>query len=391
MATQSVLTSSPTPAKTNKQPHILIVDDDAAARRLLTTSLKGVGFEVTIASRGAEALEIIQDNTPDIVLLDYEMPGLNGAEVCAWIRASTITLIKELPVIMFTAHTAETEEVGCLSAGANDFVTKPVSLSILQARIHTQLRLRAYALELEKWRESHEADLMSAKATQQAIVPHETPYVPGWEVEAHFEPLIQVGGDIYGWKELSDGRWMFWLADGTGHGVAAALITTLATHLFSSASELSTSPATILNLVNKEFIRVVGGNTFMTACCAVVEENGSMTFSSAGHPPLYVQRHDGRVDSYASKRTILGLVSNISITDFTIEMEKGDIAVFYTDGIYSMKSADGEPFSNEVVEEVLQKKLLNEDAPEDLIARIADIAKDASRDDDIAVITLRKV
>lgn len=390
MNPQTVLLS-PVQLVRNKLPHILIVDDDAAARRLLSTSLKAVGFDVTIASGGDEAVKLIQSDTPDVVLLDYEMPGLNGAEVCAWIRASTITVIKELPVIMFTAHTAETEEIGCLEAGANDFVTKPVSLSILQARIQTQLRLRAYALELEKWREAREADLQSARATQQAIVPHETPYVPGWEVESHFEPLIQVGGDIYGWRELSDGKWLFWLADGTGHGAAAALITALATHLFSKAGEVSSSPAEILNIVNKEFIRVIGGNTFMTACCAVVDEKGSMTFSSAGHPPLFIQRSDKRVDSYAAKRTMLGLVDNIRTNDFTIVMEKGDTAVLYTDGLYSMKSKEGSRFSDEIVEKVLLKQILKPDAPEDLISRIEDLSEDATRDDDMVVITLKKV
>ena len=117
----------------------------------------------------------------------------------------------------------------CLQAGANDFVTKPVSVAVLEARIQTQLRLRALRAELqvrnaelERWQREQEADLEAARVTQRAIVPSKPPPIEGWDVAWMYEPLIQVGGDIFGWRSLAAKRWSL-ARRATGHGASAAL------------------------------------------------------------------------------------------------------------------------------------------------------------------------
>ena len=124
-------------------------------------SLRGDGFEVSLARDGEEALAEIERDCPDVVVLDFEMPVLNGAAVCASLRRHKNDAVREVPVIMLTAHADEADEVACLEAGANDFVTKPASRAALSARIRTQLRLRALGnelraqnAELTRWRES---------------------------------------------------------------------------------------------------------------------------------------------------------------------------------------------------------------------------------------------
>ena len=90
--------------------------------------------------------------------------------------------------------------------------------------------------ELEKWRRNLERDLAAARLTQQSLIPQKPLALPGWEVATCYRPVIQVGGDIYGWLRMKDGRILFWIADGTGHGAAAALLTTLAKLLFHHGS-----------------------------------------------------------------------------------------------------------------------------------------------------------
>src|SRR5436305_4281915 len=126
---------------------------------------------------------------------------------------------------MLSAHTDEAEEISCLQAGANDFVTKPVPRDILTARIHTQLRLRSMANELRqrneelgRWRTEHEADLAAAHATQQVLIPVRLPTAEGWSIESIYQPVIEIGGDIFGWRPSTDGRWHLWVVDATGHG-----------------------------------------------------------------------------------------------------------------------------------------------------------------------------
>ena len=84
---------------------------------------------------------MLQAETPALLLLDFHMPELSGAEVLSRLRADRRAAIAQLPIIMLTGDGGEESEVRCLEAGANDFVTKPISLPVLRARIETQLRL----------------------------------------------------------------------------------------------------------------------------------------------------------------------------------------------------------------------------------------------------------
>jgi CheY-like chemotaxis protein len=206
---------------------ILVVDDDALSRRLLAQLLTAAGYKCRVCKDGSEALEIVHARPPSLLLLDFDMPGLNGAEVLTRLRSDHNPAVAQIPVIMLTAHGSEESEVSCLRAGADDFVTKPVNAAVLRARIETQLRLRSMRRqlerqndELENWRRDLERDLAAARLTQQSLIPQKPPALPGWEVATCYRPVIQVGGDIYGWLRMTDGRILFWIADGTGHGAA---------------------------------------------------------------------------------------------------------------------------------------------------------------------------
>src|ERR1044072_7948378 len=227
----------------NSHAEILIVDDDALSRKILAQVLTSAGYKCEVCENGAEALKIIHGKPPSLLLLDFDMPGANGAEVLRQLRSDEQHAIAQVPTIMLTAHGSEQSEVSCLQAGADDFVTKPVNASVLRARIETQLRLRSMRQqvqqqkdELEKGRRELERDLAAARLTQQSLIPQKPLVMPGWQVATCYRPVIQVGGDIYGWLRMKDGRILFWIADGTGHGAAAALLTTLAKLLFHHGS-----------------------------------------------------------------------------------------------------------------------------------------------------------
>jgi two-component system response regulator MprA len=115
---------------------ILVADDDQAVRESLRRSLTFNGYEVTVAGDGAEALEKSQHDQPDLVLLDVNMPELDGLEVCRQIRASG----SEVPVLMLTARVEVGDRVLGLDAGADDYLPKPFALEELLARIRALLR-----------------------------------------------------------------------------------------------------------------------------------------------------------------------------------------------------------------------------------------------------------
>lgn len=201
---------------THECDEILVADDDPTSRRLLVRTLSNAGFQCQESADGLETLRLVESRVPCLLLLDFDMPGLNGAEVLKRLRANEDPAVAQLPAIMLTGHGGEESEVRCLEAGANDFVTKPINAAVLRARIETQLRLRSMRSqlqqqndELEAFRANTERDLAAARLTQQSLIPQKSPMLDGWDVAAVYRPVIQVGGDIYGWLRMGDGRSLF--------------------------------------------------------------------------------------------------------------------------------------------------------------------------------------
>jgi two-component system, OmpR family, KDP operon response regulator KdpE len=122
---------------------ILIVDDEPQIRRVLRTTLTSQGYTVAEAKSGDEALEMIRDERPDLILLDVNMPGRSGLETCREIRATG-----DVPIIMLTVRNTEKDKVQALDAGADDYVVKPFGSEELMARMRAALRRMAPAESL---------------------------------------------------------------------------------------------------------------------------------------------------------------------------------------------------------------------------------------------------
>jgi two-component system, OmpR family, KDP operon response regulator KdpE len=117
------------------QGRILVVDDEPQIRRVMRTTLIAEGYEVVDALSGEDALELLRAQRFDLVLLDINLPGINGVETCREIRATS-----DVAVIMMTVRSSQRDKVEALDAGADDFVTKPFGISELLARIRAALR-----------------------------------------------------------------------------------------------------------------------------------------------------------------------------------------------------------------------------------------------------------
>src|SRR6266581_36040 len=120
------------------KPSILIVEDEEALTLLLRYNLEAEGYGVETAARGDEADLLLKERSPDLVILDWMLPGLSGIELCRRLRARPET--KRLPIIMLTARGEESERVRGLATGADDYIVKPFSVPELLARIRALLR-----------------------------------------------------------------------------------------------------------------------------------------------------------------------------------------------------------------------------------------------------------
>ena len=125
---------------------ILIVDDEEITRHLMKTLLSPL-YDVFSATSGQEAIDFCQQTPPDIVLLDFEMPVMNGYETCAELKSNLLT--QDIPVIFVTAHNDADKQDACWEAGCVDFVTKPYSPKTLMQRINAHLNIKFMADELK--------------------------------------------------------------------------------------------------------------------------------------------------------------------------------------------------------------------------------------------------
>jgi two-component system phosphate regulon response regulator PhoB len=120
------------------QPCVLLVEDEPAQREVLSYNFEAEGFRVTQASNGEEALMLIEEAAPDVIVLDWMLPNVSGIEVCRRLKMRPET--RGVPIIMLSARSEEVDRVRGLETGADDYMIKPYSLVELVARVRTQLR-----------------------------------------------------------------------------------------------------------------------------------------------------------------------------------------------------------------------------------------------------------
>ena len=180
--------------------HVLVVDDDALNRRLVTATLAREGLRTTSAKDGAEALKAIREEPPDVILLDIEMPGIDGFEVLGQIKADE--KLRHLPVIMISGMDDTESVVRCLEIGADDFLPKPFDAAILRARINAGLDRKAlHDLEHERVRD------IFMRFLPEPMVDEVLARTDG---DARIKPELLTGtvlfGDLRGFTSFAEGR-----------------------------------------------------------------------------------------------------------------------------------------------------------------------------------------
>jgi serine phosphatase RsbU (regulator of sigma subunit) len=203
---------------------ILVVDDGPANIRLLAVMLSSLGYKVRKATTGEMALTAIETAIPDLVLLDVNMPGIDGYQVCQTLKADKRT--HDIPVIFISALDEVMDKVKGFSVGGVDYITKPFQLAEVQVRIKTHLALRQLQKELQVKNQELEAERSRAGKIQADLLPKAIPALSNFELAARCLPSRDVGGDFYDWQPLKSGQINLTLGDVMGKGLPAALLMT---------------------------------------------------------------------------------------------------------------------------------------------------------------------
>lgn len=198
-------------------------------------------------------------------------------------------------------------------------------------------------------------ELEVARELQAALLPQDMPIVPGWSVAHSYRTANEVGGDYYDLMPLPDGRIALIVGDASGHGMAAGLVMAIANATLKTALDLDPAPERVAALLNRAIWRIGTKRAFMSIFYAVLDPGtGSLEFIGAGHPFPFVRRQDGRIEELGRGGLPLGMRESLSLESRTIELQPGDLLVFYTDGLAEAVDSSGDSFGYDRVARLLE-------------------------------------
>jgi serine phosphatase RsbU (regulator of sigma subunit) len=207
----------------------------------------------------------------------------------------------------------------------------------------TQQRLEQELRE----RELVEHELRVARSIQQASLPKEVPELEGWQITPYYQPAREVGGDFYDFFELDDGRLGLVVGDATGKGVPAALVMASTRSMLRAVAQAfgSSSPGDVLGRVNDALVTDIPPNMFVTCFYAILDpKSATLSYANAGHDLPYLRHRNGVAEELRARGMPLGLMPTMSYEEKEIELNAGEAAFFYSDGLVEAHDPQGEMF-----------------------------------------------
>ena len=343
---------------------ILIADDDELSLRLLEKKLLDWKHVVFTASDGEIAWGILQDNEVDLVFSDWNMPLLDGPELCRRIRRSG-DFAKYMHVILCTGRQQAKDRMKALDAGADDFLLKPVDFLELQVRLrgverHLKLEgelarqnseLRELNWELSRVHDAIENDLDAAVAAQVEMLPSPILFPGVLNVDWLYVPARSLAGDMFGYFLTDGARLNFFHLDVAGHGISAALLSISVMKFLSPGHDdwkKSTcniraeglSPVSIVEELNNKFLSE--GERYFTICYGDLNlETGLVRLCQAGQPPPMRVTDSGVVYELASGFPV-GLWHPMQYEETRLQLSPGEQLILYSDGITDSANAGGQ-------------------------------------------------
>ena len=360
--------------------YILVVDDNENNRDLLSRQLKEQGYGVDFATNGRQALEKIQRENYDLILLDIIMPKMNGYQVLKWLRDRQW---RHIPVIMISALDELDSVVKCVEMGAEDYLPKPFNPTLLRARIGACLEKKQLrdqeALYLGQLAQANQeittlnerlkaenlrmsAELEVTRQLQEMILPREEELsqINGLEIAGYMKPADEVGGDYYDVLQ-HNGRVKIGIGDVTGHGLeSGVLMIMVQTAVRALMENNETDPIKFLEVINRTIYKNVQRmSSDKNLTLSLVDyQQGSLSLSGQ-HEEMIVVRAGGRVERIETIDLGFPIALEESIIDFVgqtqINLNPGDVVVLYTDGITEAENKSGLQYGLERLCEVVKQ------------------------------------
>lgn len=384
-------------------PRILVVDDNEDNRYTLTLYLDLEGHRnIVTANDGEEAIVRLKSEPFDLVLLDVMMPKVDGYEVLFWLKDQP--RLRDLPVIMISALNEINSVIRCIELGAVDYLFKPFNPTLLMARLGATLEKKQLRDQVNAHLNRLENELEAARKLQLGMVPHVFPSPTAqWPIDlfAMMEPAREVGGDLYDFFTLPDGRLCFLVGDVSGKGMPAALFMARTKSLVRMAAELMRSgdggvarASDIIGRVNRELAVNNAAMMFVTMFFAILDlATGQLEFCNAGHNPPYRLKGGEVVPIEEPRGIVLGVLFGAAHQTGQLLLAPGETIYLFTDGVTEANDAGTALFSEARLEAALRRSAgrTSADLIEGVTAELRTFVGAAKAFDDITMLALRRL
>jgi sigma-B regulation protein RsbU (phosphoserine phosphatase) len=361
---------------------ILIIDDEESVRDFMKKILTRSGYMVFTASDGREAVDMLGTVYVDLIILDMNMPNMNGIDVLRHIRESNLT---NKPVLMVSGSHDSDLRTESYRLGAYDFITKPEHTEVMLKRIENGLKIG----EILDFNEFMKVELFMAKKLQKYIFPDQENISECIDIYAWNLPLSDIGGDLYDYIQFRNNKILLFVADVSGHSISASMFTAIVKMVFRNAVKTTEDPGEIMTIVNHELSMNLPVESFVTMfCCLIDGTTGSILYSNAGHPkPYIIGKNKWR--ELTEHDPFLGPIKDTTYSSFSASLGKDEMLFIYTDGLLDIIDDEFRQVKLELFIEMLASKEFNgKKSFDELKGVISD--QRYIRSDDCTVMVLRK-
>lgn len=342
---------------------VLVVDDDEANRDVLSAFMRRHGVKVVEAVDGLAALDILQREPIDLVLLDVLMPNLDGFGVLERMHANPA--LKSVPVLMVSGLSELDSVVRCIEMGAADYLPKPFNPVLLRARISACLEKKALHDQekrtlqaLEQSQAQLAAEIAQAERYVRSLLP--PPVTGAIAIDWRFYPSTHLGGDALGYQWLDADHLSMYVLDVCGHGVGAALLSVSVANQLRTEALPATDflePAQVLAALNEAFQMDRHDGQYFTMWYGVYNQRTrQLRHASGGHPPailLSPGESGPTVTRLGQSGLIIGAMTEATYTSDVVDVPRGARLFVFSDGAYEVARPDGTMVSWSDFEQIL--------------------------------------
>lgn len=365
---------------------ILVVDDDPGMLRAIHRVLRRP-HDVTCAPGPEAALELAGSLELDLAVLDIRMPGMDGFELMGRLNAEH----PDLDVILMTGDVNELDAtlIRAIQQGAFYFIQKPFNNEVLQTLVERCLELRRLRQERGHQIRRLERELAEARQFQLSLLPPAQNHLEGVSISARYIASAELGGDFYDYAAAGDGRVALLIADVSGHGASAAMMTGIVKSAFHAAHADAFEPLAVLDRVSVS-IRAFDAARFVTLTCVRINSapKPSLDYANAGHPPAIVAGPGGGLRFLEPTGPLVSSgFPDLTWEQHAVTLDRDDRLLLYTDGITEARTEQGEFFGRDrIVSQMAPGRDAAATLLDDILGAVAEFSGRKTQSDDMTLL-----